>query len=504
MTDSNYKQELERAKADALETAETLENLVQGIRAMKRILERPIDSISESESKTNCIGEASDIALVAKLSNKLVGVIGSELIGLLNASQMAKGHAKLRIEDDKKVIEELHTSKKVAHMLGERADKAKSMNIRLRAEKKVLVKEVLVLRENCQRLVKEVKSTRKMVERTKQFDSWRHLQNHLRDATMVHESVLNNKTFNTGFGGVDPPGTNVTKDINMEERNNDNGEHDFTSRSNSSISDEENNNGQLSYSPRVYSPRKEECEDDNDDRVLKYTNKPVACNSKSKSKRTPKPTTTPTSSKHRGLAFPKGIGKGISTSLDRFKNVLQEASDEMRGQQSRETSPRNIQKKTDESKNGNNDVSKTPTRNDNNSKSLDDEATKSTKSCSFEINNSLNLSTSMISCGDGDMSNDLALQISIDEGSSFYNTGCTIPLGDPSSPPTPLFMITPESVASSSSVGRSTKKCSKPICDPKVLRTLSIPNENRQRETTSETDTALKPRIRSLRVRSRS
>eukprot|EP00531_Pseudo-nitzschia_arenysensis_P004223 CAMPEP_0116137252 /NCGR_PEP_ID=MMETSP0329-20121206/12154_1 /TAXON_ID=697910 /ORGANISM="Pseudo-nitzschia arenysensis, Strain B593" /LENGTH=494 /DNA_ID=CAMNT_0003632165 /DNA_START=146 /DNA_END=1630 /DNA_ORIENTATION=- len=494
MTDSDYKRELEIAKADAMETAATLENLMEGIRAVKRILERPIGT--EEEDKARNLAEASDITAVSKLSNELVGVLGSELIGLLNASQMVKAHARLRIEDDKKAIEELHTAKEEAHKVSERADKVDSMNLRLKAEKKLLVKEVKTLREDRQLLVKEVKSTRKIVERTKEFDAWRLLEDHLRDATMIHESVLSNKTFNTGFGGIDPPGTEVTTDADMEERIDDDYEIDLAR---DSPTTNKENNGKLAYSPRL-----EDCEENKSDRVLKFPSKPAA--KASKAKKSPKPTTTSppkklTPAKKSGL---KSIGSSFTTGLDRFKNALQEASDEMLGHPS----------PTNQKENASNDASTTSTKTEKNYKLLlDDDATRSTKSCSFdvaetaanggEIPSGLNLSTSMISCGDGDISNDLALQISIDEGSSFFKTGIAKPLGEAHSPPTPLFMITPESV-SSSSLGRSSKGYSKPLCDPNVLRTLSIPNGNAQQGEKSESATTLKPRIRSLRVRSRS
>lgn len=426
MVHSDCQHELERAKADALETAETLEKLVDGIRAVRRILERPIDS--ENTDKASASDETSDISQVSMLSNSLVGVLGSELIGLLNASVMVKGHAKLRIEDDKKVIEELHTSRENARELGERAEDAESRNLRLKAEKKLLVKEVRALREDRQALVKEVKFTRKLIRETQHLESWRLLQNHLREATMIHESVLSKKTSNNGIGGPDSPGSQVTNDSNTEEQIN---EEHFAGMSPSS--DKENG------SERVYSPRVGEETDDESgstDGVVKYI-----------SKRSPK-RATPTKSKEHGFGF----------ALDRFKKTKDKPS--------------------------------TPTANDNNNKSVDDEATRSTRSCSFETDGAAN-SESMLGAGEGDITNDLTFQISIGEESSL----CTKPLGEASSPG---FMVTPVSTSSSTS-GQS--KPRKPLCDPNVLRTLSIPSGNTQRETLETT--TVKPRVRSFRVRSR-
>ena len=446
MADSNCQQELERAKADALETAETLEKLVDGIRAVRRILERPIDS--ENQDKANNSDDTSDISQVSMLSNSLVGVLGSELIGVLNASVMVKGHAKLRIEDDKKVIEELHTSRENARTLGERADEAESMNLRLKAEKKLLVKEVRALREDRKVLIKEVKFTRKLIRETQQLESWRLLQNHLREATMIHESVLNSKTFNHGFGGVDPPGTQVKEDSNMEEQIN---KDDFAGMSPSSNKE---NDGELAYSPRI--GEEDDNESGNTDGVVKYISKrSLKRSTPTKSKVTPtKSEGTPTESKQRGLAF----------NLDRFRK---------------------------------NKHPGTPTSDDNNNnKSIDDDATKSTRSCSFEAHEAAN-GESVFSSGEADTTNDLAFQISIDADSSL----CTKPLGDASSPG---FMVTPVSLASSTS---AQSKARKPLCDPNVLRTLSIPNANTQREvaetTTTTATTSVKPRVRSFRLRSR-
>jgi len=529
MADSNYEHALKRAKTDATETALALENLVEGIQAVKRILEYPMDM--EKYDTSSSVGESSDAKLVSKVSKKLVGVLGSELIGLLNAAQMTKGHAKLRVEDDTNFIQELHRAREFAHKLAYRTDQAETISSRLKEEKNVLVKEVRALRGDRRLLVKEVKSLRKMVQRTKQFDAWRLLEDHLRDATTVHESVLSNKTFKSRFAGIDPPGTKVTKDTDMQDRNND----DNSNRS--SLALEKENNVQHAYFSRRESHENEDAHN-SINKVLKYAkgnHKPVICTSRSKT--TPKSISNSTQSKQRGLSFPTGISNSFSTRLGRFKNVLQEASDQMRyhdnnnreqnshhedhrrtvakkfeHQTQQFPSPSINQKKPEESfvqrkayilDNDNNDVSLTSTRSYNNCKLLDDAATKSTKSCSFEIdasvntgglNSSLNLSTSMISCSDDEMPNDLVLQISIDEGLSFLNSGLLYRLESTSSPP-PLI-ITPES---SPLIGQSTNGFLKPLCNPNILRTLAIPNGNIEEETRVPYS-ALKPRLRSSLV----
>jgi len=496
MTDSDYEDALKRAKADAMETAAALENLVEGMQAVKRILEHPIDM--ETNDTNSCMSESSsDAKLVSELSNKLVGVLGSELIGLLNAAQMAKTHAKLRLDDDTQVVQELHRTREIASKLNKRVGRAESNNLRLKKEKKLLVKEVRTLQGDRKVLVKEVKSLRKKVQLTKQFDNWRLLKEHLREATVVHESVLNNKTFTSGFDGIDPPGM-VTEDVDMPERNNDYDEDDSTRVS--ATSDKENN-VQIAYFPR-----KDVFENDTFDKVLKYTERKVKQAAiASESKPTPRSKSQP--SKKSALPFSKGISTSLSSKFGRFKNALQDASDQMlqhdtniwdqQSRHQRRTSPAKhveektkkvdhalVERNTNIQENGNNCVSvASSTNNENQCKPLDDEATKSTKSFSFDSGEN-NLSTSLMSCSDDEMHNDLALQISIDDGSSFLNIENS-----------PNLMITPES----SPLIEQSPNVLKPLCSPNVIRTLAIPGATSEGETT-ESFPALKPRLHSFLV----
>lgn len=461
-TDSDYKPALQRAKADAMETAKALENLVEGIQAVKRILEQPIDTTTTMEEKddnsnstnSSSVDESlSDAELVSKLSNNLVGVLGSELIGLLNAAQMTKGHAKLRIEDDTKAIQDLHRAREFANELHQRVDRAESIGLRLKAEKKLLVREVRSLQKDRQLLAKEVRSMRKMLHRTKQ----------LRGATMVHESVLTNKTFTSGFASIDPPGTKVRKDSDMDDSNSNNNNNHEDDCTRVSIPSEKENNVQ-----HAHFPRKDGDEEANHsmDRVVNYTNGTCTSHSKPSNKTKPTPTSKSNStmpSKQRGL-------------WGGFKNVLQEANNNIRDQVSHDKDHGRAEATAycEDQK-----QQLPPPR----EKLMDDEATKSTKSCSFEIDTTMNLSTSIISCSDDEMTNDLAFQISIDEK---YTT----------SPPT--LMITPES----SPLGQSSNEFLKPMCNAKVLRTLAIPNANSTREETRETSPTQKPRQHYLNVRS--
>ena len=504
MTDTNEKQALERAKADAIETAAALGDLVEGMQAVKRILECPID---RENCGGNTVHESTDADRISELSNKLVGLLGSELLGLVNAAQMVKNHTKLREEEDSKMVQDLHRTRDLAQNLHRRVDRAESISLRLKAEKKLLCQEVRALREDRRRLVEEVKSMRKIIRRTEQLDAWRLSEDQLR----IHESVLINKTFTSGFAGIDPPGMKEPNNAETEDSNNQNSTRALSPSGKVKII-------QQSYFPCTGRQKYEEVKND---RVLKYTpgkSNRTVCTSQ------PKPTfespSDLTTSKERDLPFSKGIGNSLSTTMDRFKNALQEASDQRIHRGSKTQDQRNLamavkheqtqrlpppkpnQTRPNCSLVENNTSgtydSTTPSQNFNDCKALDDEATKSTKSCSFdidatmnsgEINSGVNLSNCMISCSDDAIPNDLALQVSIDEGSSFFHTDYSHSPVDLSS--RPPMMITPDS---SPIIGHSTT-LSKSACDRSVLRTLAIPNENTRKEA-GETVSALKPRLR--------
>jgi len=502
MTDCNYKNELEKAQANAMKALMALENLTKGIQAVKRILEQRIDS--DDYDNLGCACESSDAKLVSILSDKLLGIPGSELLGLLNAAQMAKGHARLRVEDESSAIQDLHHANELSRTLNDRADKAERRNLRLTAEKKLLVKEVRYLLGDRRLLIKEVKSLHKMTQSTKQFDDWRLLDEHVRGAVTVHESVLNNKTFQSGFAGIDPPGVQVTKDIDIEDKHS-NIPVDHTSPL--SVSEKENN---VQHS---YFPRKETHGHQAGNKVLKYikgNHKQVK--SVFKVKPTPESMSNPIVSKKRGLPFRTGISNSFTTGFGRFKNVLQEASDQMKYHEDdnaeqacrKENCDRKValangqyhsqaNKEKHFCKVKRNENKENYTNND--FITLDDEATGSTESCSFDME-TLNLSSSMSSCSDDGITNDLALQISIDDGSSLLDIGPTDGIvNSPSSPQS--LMITPDS---SPLARQYTKVFLKPRCSPNVLRTLTMPNGNAVEQTISSSP-VLKPQFRSFSTR---
>jgi len=497
MTFCDCENELHKAETNSTEAIAALEGLVKGIQAVKRILERPVDS--KEHGNSGCAFESRDANIVSNLSEKLVGILGSELLGLLNAALMAKEHAKLRIQDERNVIQDLHHASEFANSLNDQVEKAERRSHRLKAEKKLLVKEVRSLREDCHFLLKEVKSLHKIVQCTKQFDEWRLLEEHVRAAVTVHESVLSNKTFQSGFAaGTDPPGIKVTKDIDVEDKCKDTLENHTSIISVS----EKKINAQHTHFPRKVTQGYEA--GNNIDNALKYT-KDTQKQVKSIFKVIPSPKSTcnPTASKKRGLPFRTGLSNSLTSGLGRFKNVLQEASDPKRHHEEcnveavshyekydrkgtsircQHQSQTNVEKNFLKSKGNESDK-----ENDENNNSmipncmiLDDDATKSTKSCSFEME-TMNLSSSVTDCSDDGMTNDLALQISIDDGSSLLDNGSPDGFVCTSFSPPPL-MITPDA---SPIARQSTKVVLKPRCSPNILRTLAVPNVNTVRGTIS-------------------
>ena len=517
---SDYEHALKTARADAAETALALENLVKGMQAVKRILERPVvgDDAERDSAGSSVVNESADAGLVSELSEGLVGVLGSELIGLLNAAQMAKGYARLSVEEDTAALRDLHRTRECAQKSIDRANRAETMGRRLKKEKKHLVREVRALRGDRQVLVKEVKSLRKRIQSTKKCDAWRLLQDHLRDAMMVHESVLSNKTFTSTFAGIDPPGTKDTKDTDMADRNPNFPSHaDDASRisatSRISSNSEKENKIQSPHYPRKENDGQEAL-NNKAQRALRYIEggkKPSLFKPRSSpnSKSTPKSKSASSPTNKRGLSFSTGISNSFTTGLGRFKNVLQEASDQMlhenREQSTQQAS--DTQKKPEKSlktKNTNTqekqsiDASVNLTTDSSSCKLMDDAATKSTKSCSFDadaIKTSLDLSTSISTCGDIELPNDLAFQISIDEGSSFLNTLGASPNPGIVSPAS--MMITPEP---SPVIVKHSETYEKPMCNPDVLRTLAIPTGHPKRNI-GKSYSAMKTRLHSLNVR---
>ncbi|KAG7355651.1 hypothetical protein IV203_000337 [Nitzschia inconspicua] len=173
---------------DSEDVLVAIENLVEGIKIVKKTLDKSLEDgcheiLSHDDSREN-----SD--RISYLSSHLVGVLGSTLLGLWNASNAVRGHVQLLGEENALLLEELHCAKRrclEAHYQSERADK---VNRRLYREKQSLMEQVQLLRADRRVLVKECKVLRKVARDTRKFDTWRLLEEHVRDSVAIHENIL--------------------------------------------------------------------------------------------------------------------------------------------------------------------------------------------------------------------------------------------------------------------------------------------------------------------------
>lgn len=177
--------ELEEARRDAEVSAHALENLVEGMRAIKRILER-----TTSEQDTSPGNTDEDFKRIHELSEQLHGVLGSDLMGLANAANMIREHTRLAAVETSDLIADVHAARAEAQESAIRAKQAKKVGRQLLNENIDLRGQVKRLTQERKALVKEVKSLRQDAEETRKFDSWRLLEQHVLGSMAIHERVM--------------------------------------------------------------------------------------------------------------------------------------------------------------------------------------------------------------------------------------------------------------------------------------------------------------------------
>jgi hypothetical protein len=180
---------LQQARTDAEQSAQALEHLSDGIRAVKRILERCAsdeDDIQESSQK--------DIQHVHELSSKLYGVLGSDLMALINAADMIREHSKLAFQETSEVVTDLSKAKLQAEESANQAKQASKVGRKLFEENLELKGDIDRLRREKRLLVKEVKTLREEAAETRKFDSWRLLEQHMLGSMAIHEMVMKTPT----------------------------------------------------------------------------------------------------------------------------------------------------------------------------------------------------------------------------------------------------------------------------------------------------------------------
>lgn len=183
---------LEEARRDARQAADALETLVEGVRVVKRILEKPGLQNSQNISKShNCQKEMpGDLKLIPELSRKLHGVLGSDLLALVNAADMVREHGRLAAEEASVLVQDIHEAQSVAEKAQSRARIAEKVGRKLLKKNLTLKQDVTKLRGERRALVKEVKTLREEAEATRKFDTWRLLEQHVLESMAVHEMVL--------------------------------------------------------------------------------------------------------------------------------------------------------------------------------------------------------------------------------------------------------------------------------------------------------------------------
>lgn len=185
--------EMQIARADAEQAADALEKVMEGVRAVKRVLlARSVtgESNTNEEAGHDTVDVSQDIHLVHDLADQLHGVLGSELLSLINAVSMVQQREKLVEEESTTLINDLSHAKKQAELSSVEAKQAKKLTRTLYRENRQLHEKVENLQRDRKTLVKEVKELRKDVEETRKLDSWRMLEGHMLESLAVHETLM--------------------------------------------------------------------------------------------------------------------------------------------------------------------------------------------------------------------------------------------------------------------------------------------------------------------------
>jgi hypothetical protein len=189
---------VEEAQRDARQSAEALEHLIEGVRIVKRMLERSTSDNSykspTAAAEANGDRFAEEAYHLSELSKNLHGVLGSDLLGLVNAADMVREHAKLAATEASVLVQDVHSAHEAAASAKKHAQRAEKVSRKLYNENLALRQETAQLRRERHVLVKEVKALRGEAEETRKFDTWRLLEEHLLDSMALHEMILKSPT----------------------------------------------------------------------------------------------------------------------------------------------------------------------------------------------------------------------------------------------------------------------------------------------------------------------
>lgn len=187
-------QQLEEAKLDAKKSAEALDDLVSGIRAVKRILDNHSDNEKESKEEATSKNEEQ----IAHLSDRLPGVLGADLMALVNAANMARGHAKLASDEAESAVSEMQEARKEAEESHTKARTAAKISKKLYEDNLALQQQVGHLKKERRTLVKAVRDLQQEQAQTSKFDTWRLLEEHVQNSVTIHEMILKTPTRGAG------------------------------------------------------------------------------------------------------------------------------------------------------------------------------------------------------------------------------------------------------------------------------------------------------------------
>lgn len=199
--------DLNVARNDAKESAEALECLLDGIRTVKQIL--CATTSQNSSLPTECIRG------LYQLPESLHGVLGSDLLALMNAADMAREHTRLAIQETSDVVADLAKAKAEIESLSQNAKQVKKVGRSLWRENIALKTKVATLNEEKRLLMKKIKSLRVKAAERQECKS-RYMEQHVLNALTVHEQLLKTPSSVTshkhffdygggGGGGVSTP-----------------------------------------------------------------------------------------------------------------------------------------------------------------------------------------------------------------------------------------------------------------------------------------------------------
>ncbi|CAJ1901814.1 unnamed protein product [Cylindrotheca closterium] len=209
-------EQLEEAKLDAKKSAEALDDLISGVRAVKRILDKHAgdEKASMKESTTR------DAELIAHLSNQLPGILGSDLMALVNAANMARGHAKLASDEAEAAVSEMQEARKEAEESNTKARTAAKISKKLYEDNLALQQQVGHLKKERRTLVKAVRDLQQEQEQTNKFDTWRLLEEHVQNSLTMHEMILKTPTRGARQNSFFDPAHESTRSMSDEDGSN--------------------------------------------------------------------------------------------------------------------------------------------------------------------------------------------------------------------------------------------------------------------------------------------